>query len=146
MLISLISNGNTNFEKNYSKGLSCFSAGEMAWKQEYQDNQLKIESATIQYVDPKTGMNQERIVFRYTNLGGKKLKVTFGRKMMYNGVCYGCEKTDKSYEVELNPNESKEYSEQNRSKTFYIFSKDNKGTITKTLDGFEITNLQITAL
>ncbi|MCD6067257.1 MAG: hypothetical protein K0S33_2083 [Bacteroidetes bacterium] len=118
--------------------------GEMAWKTEYENTQVLIESSRIVYTSPGNTTNHERVVFRYTNRTNGNLKLSFGRKMMYNGVCYGCDKTDKKFTIVLSAQQSKEFSTENKDKTFYIFSKDLKNTITKTLDSFELTNIETT--
>lgn len=115
---------------------------ESSWKIEYQDEQIKIESKTINYESIKDGIKHERVVFKYTNLTNNMINISFNRNLIYNGVCYGCEKNDKKFLIKLNPNETKEFSEINKDKTFYIFSKDFKGTIKKTLDSFQLTNIE----
>lgn len=116
------------------------------WKPAFVNDKIKIESSVTEFTDAKTGIRHERIIFRYTNLSAQKLLIQFGRKAVYNGICYGCEKTDKKYSVELSAHESKEFSSENKDKTYYIFSRDLKNTITKTLDSFEIINPEITVL
>lgn len=119
-----------------------FITYQKSWKEEYKDANIFIESTLIVYTDQKTNMNQERFVFRYTNLTDKKLKLSFSRKLYYNGVCYGCDKADKVFTIELQPGEIKEYSDINKDKTFYIFSKDRNGTIKRTLDKYELLNIE----
>jgi hypothetical protein len=120
----------------------CCTTNEVTWKTEYEDQQVIIESGIAVYSGKNNEILHERVVFRYTNRTSKNIQLSFGRKMMYNGVCYGCDKADKLFLVDLKPGEIKEYSEENKDKTFYIFSKDLKKTIQRTLDSFEITNIQ----
>ncbi len=115
---------------------------ESDWKVEYKDIQIQIESKTIIYESIKDGIKHERIVFRYTNLSNQNITITFNRNLVYNGICYGCDKPEKNYSVQLNAKEVKEFSDVNKSKTFYFFSKDLKGTIKKTLDSFQLTNIE----
>ncbi|MCD6065930.1 MAG: hypothetical protein K0S33_756 [Bacteroidetes bacterium] len=123
-------------------GKSYSVTGEKAWKTEYEDSKVLIESCHIVYTSQGNTTNHERVIFRYTNRTTGNLKISFGRKMVYNGVCYGCDKTDKKFTLELSAHQSKEFSEENKDKTYYIFSKDLKSTITKTLDSFELTNIE----
>jgi hypothetical protein len=119
----------------------CRSEGVITWKTEYADNRVLIESGIAIYSGKNNGITHERIVFRYTNRSAENIQLSFGRKMIYNGVCSGCDKAEKRFVVALGPGETKEYSEQNRDKTYYIFSKDLKQLIKPTLDSFEITNI-----
>jgi hypothetical protein len=121
---------------------TCRIAGEMSWKTEYEDNQVRIESGMVVYSGKNNAITHERIVFRYTNRTSKNIQLSFARKMTYDGVCYGCSASDKRFLVDLKPGETKEYSEQNKDKTYYIFSKDLKKTIRRSLDSFELTNIE----
>jgi hypothetical protein len=87
-------------------------------------------------------MKHERVVFRYTNLSNQNINYSFNRNLVYNGVCYGCDKVEKKFTVQLKAKEVKEFSEIYKDKTFYVFSKDLKGTIKKTLDSFQLTNIE----
>lgn len=115
---------------------------ESTWKTEYLDPQLMIESSVIVYEDPASGIKHERVIFRYTNMTNKQMTVSFERTLTYDGVCYGCDKPEKRFVVELAPSEVKQYSKENRDKTFYIFSKDIKNTIQKKLDNYHIVKIE----
>lgn len=110
------------------------------WRTEYRDSDLLIEACLNLYED--SGFNHERVVFRYTNLSKNKLSVSFNRTSTYNGVCYGCDKQDKKFLIELEPSEAKEFSKENKDKTYYIFAKDLKNTIKKSLDSYQIVNIE----
>lgn len=112
------------------------------WKTEYSDSRVRIESSLITFDNSKEGIKHERIVFRYTNLSTQNLTVSFDRTLYYNGVCYGCEHPDKRFSVTLAPGETKAYSDVNRDKTYFIFSRDLNQTITKTLDRFQLLNIE----
>jgi hypothetical protein len=115
---------------------------ESDWKVEYKDAQIQIESKIITYESLKDGMKHDRVVFRYTNLSNQNINILFNRNLVYNGVCYGCNKVEKKFSVQLKAKEVKEFSELNKDKTFYVFAKDLKGTIKKTLDSFQLTNIE----
>lgn len=115
---------------------------ESDWKVEYKDSQIQVESKTIIYDSEKEGMKHERVVFRYTNLSDQNINYSFNRNLVYNGVCYGCDKVEKKFTIQLKAKEVKEFSEIYKDKTFYVFSKDLKGTIKKTLDSFQLTNIE----
>lgn len=115
---------------------------ETEWKTEYKDASVLIESKIIIHESASDGTKHERVVFRYTNLSDQNINISFNRNLIYNGVCYGCDKVDKKFVVQLKAKEVKEFSSVNKDKSFYVFSKDLKGTITKTLDSFQLTNIE----
>lgn len=140
-ILALYTFSNSSFALNICYPFNIIIS-ESSWKIEYQDEQIKIESKTINYESIKDGIKHERVVFKYTNLTSKMINISFNRNLIYNGICYGCDKSDKKFLIKLNPKETKEFSEINKDKTFYIFSKDLKGTIKKTLDSFQLTNIE----
>ena len=131
---------------SYSRNEVCefakYNFTESDWKVEYKDSQIQVESKTIIYDSEKEGMKHERVVFRYTNLSDQNINYSFNRNLVYNGVCYGCDKVEKKFTIQLKTKEVKEFSEIYKDKTFYVFSKDLKGTIKKTLDSFQLTNIE----
>ncbi|OFY85417.1 MAG: hypothetical protein A3F72_03885 [Bacteroidetes bacterium RIFCSPLOWO2_12_FULL_35_15] len=112
------------------------------WKIEYVDNEIKIESSKLIILDKTNGTNQERIVFKYTNLTFKKLTLSFARTLYYDGKCYGCDNQEKRFEILLNPSETKSYDDLTKDKLYFIFSKDLNNTIKKTLDSFQILKIE----
>lgn len=135
----------TNFNScesgNYSKtGLSNQFSND--WKIEYVDKDIKIESSKLSIADKANGTNQERIVFKYTNLTSQKLTLSFVRTLYYDGKCYGCDTQEKRFEILLNPFETKSYDDLTKDKLYFIFSKDLNNTIKKTLDSFQILKIE----
>jgi len=111
------------------------------WKIEFQNNEIKVESAIVKLVQPQDGITHEIVIFRYTNLTQKNISLSFNRSSYYGNVCYGCEGKESQFKLDLKPLETIEYKEGERNKTFYLFSKDLKGTIKKELSKFEIINI-----
>src|SRR6218665_95424 len=124
------------------QNISLSAEQEGSWKTEYIDPELRIESSVIVYEDAAAGTKHERVIFRYTNMTNKQMTVSFERTLTYDGVCYGCDKPEKRFVVELAPMETKQFSKENKDKTFYIFSKDIKNTIRKKLDKYNITKIE----
>ncbi|MCK6648555.1 MAG: hypothetical protein L6Q66_02760 [Bacteroidia bacterium] len=115
------------------------------WKIEYIDSEIKIESALLIIDDQTNGIKHERVIFRYSNLSSKKINVSFSRRMYYDGKCMGCDNNlDKKMTITLDPSEVIEYTEKNKDKVFYLFSRDLNNTISKKLDSFQITSIEKT--
>jgi len=113
------------------------------WKIEFQNSEIKIESAIVNLTQPKDGISHEIVIFRYTNLTQKNISLSFNRSSYYGNVCYGCDGKESQFKLDLKPGQALEYKEGERNKTFYLFSKDLKGTIKKELSKFEITNIVV---
>jgi len=113
------------------------------WKIEFQNSEIKVESAIVNLTQPKDGISHEIVIFRYTNLSKKNISLSFNRSTFYGNVCYGCDGKESQFKLDLKPGQTIEYKEGERNKTFYLFSKDLKGTIKKELSKFEITNIVV---
>lgn len=113
------------------------------WTTFKSDENFSIEYSKFDYESKSDGINHQRIVFQYKNLTNSDLMLTFNRSVSYekNGSLAPQEKT---YSIKIPANSIISYNEDNsRNKAFYIFSKDLKGTIKRSLVNFEITNIQI---
>lgn len=113
------------------------------WSTFKSDEKISIEYSKIDFESKSDGINHQRVIFQYKNLTNSDLTLTFNRSVSYeqNGNLTPQEKT---YTVTIPANSSISYNEDNsRDKVFYIFSKDLKGTIKRSLTNFEITNIQI---
>jgi len=120
--------------------LHCFVFSQ-EWTTLQSDEKLSINFSKINYESKSDGINHERIVFQYQNLTNSDLTVTFQRS-----VSYGADQSlqEKTYQITIPANGSIEYNESNaKDKTFYVFAKDLKGTIKRSLSNFEFTNIQI---
>ena len=129
--------------KNYSNFPIVKFKDHKNWKIEFQNSEIKVESAVINSTQPKDGISHELVIFRYTNLTQKNISLSFTRRSYYGNVCFGCDGKEPQFKIELKPGQSLEYSEGERNKLFYLFSKDLKGTIKKQLSKFEITNIVV---
>lgn len=117
---------------------SCFG---QEWKTLQSNENISINTAEINYESPKDGIQHQRVIFQYKNLTNNSLTLTFNRT-----VSYGTQQItqDKTYSITIPANSSIEYNDENsKDKTFYIFSKDLKGTIKKILTNFQINILTI---
>jgi hypothetical protein len=126
---------------NYPVIFNEISKNDINWKIEFQNNEIKVESAIVKLVQPQDGITHEIVIFRYTNLTQKNISLSFNRSSYYGNVCYGCDGKESQFKLDLKPLETIEYKEGERNKTFYLFSKDLKGTIKKELSKFEIINI-----
>ncbi len=113
------------------------------WKIEFQNSEIIIESAVVNLTQTKDGISHEIVIFRYTNLSQKNISLSFNRSSYYGNVCYGCNGKESQFKLDLKPSQALEYKEGEKNKTFYLFSKDLKGTIKKELSKFEITNIVV---
>lgn len=73
----------TNFASNY---IEIFS-NNPNWKIEFQNSEIKVESAIINLTQPKDGISHEIVIFRYTNLTRKNISLSFNRSSYYGNVC-----------------------------------------------------------
>src|SRR5690606_6998530 len=108
------------------------------WSNLQSDKAVSIDFAKVSYENSANGINHERIVFKYTNLTNSDLKISFQRSISYD-ASGALKSQDKTYELTVPANSSVGYNDENMNdKTFYIFSKDLKGTIKRSLTNFEI--------
>lgn len=120
--------------------LHCFVFSQ-EWTSLQSDENLSINFSKINYESKSDGINHERIVFQYQNLTNSDLTISFQRSVSYDGKTQLQEKT---FQITIPANGSIEYNEANaKDKTFYVFAKDLKGTIKRSLSNFEFTNIQI---
>lgn len=113
------------------------------WSTYKSDEKISIEYSKIDFKSKSDGINHQRIIFQYKNLTSSDLTLTFNRSVSYeqSGDLTPQEKT---YTITIPANGSISYNEdRSKDKAFYIFSKDLKGTIKRSLTNFEITNIQI---
>lgn len=119
----------------------CVAAFGQDWNILESSTNYTIYFAKINHQSSQDGIDHERIVFSYENHTEAPLVLAFNRVLTYapDGIP---QEAEKLYEVEIPPHSTVGY-DQNKpfDKTFYIFSKDNKGTIRKSLMDFKLTNL-----
>lgn len=117
----------------------------IAYSQEWSNLQsnetFSIDFTKVIYDSSDDGIKHERIVFQYTNLTNSDITLSFQRLVSYdnNGTLNPQERT---YQVLIPANSSIRYNDYNlNDKTFYLFSKDLKGAIERSLTNFEIINI-----
>lgn len=120
--------------------LSAFSQD---WMESYGDENILIEYSNFDYTSPSDGIEHTRIIFRYTNRTNEVIDLNFSRKLSYDLQPLE-DSPERVIEVNIPANSMVEYDIiKANDKTFYIFSKDKKGTIKKRLTSFEIVNVEI---
>lgn len=113
------------------------------WEVYYSDDDVKIEYTLHNFKDDAHGIDHQRLIFRYTNLSDKNLQVQFQRKLAYDNVELD-HTNERSYSLDIAAGEMKQFDQTNNSKTYYIFSSDNKGTIKRKLSAFELNHVTTT--
>lgn len=93
----------------------------------FENDQLIITAHKIVVLDAKNGIHHERITFDYTNKTDNQLTLSFKKFNLYSGSTSTGEGAEMT--IILESNSTKKYSEIFKSKLFYSFSKDLKGTI-----------------
>jgi hypothetical protein len=112
------------------------------WIDSYNDASISIKVSKIDYESVSDGIHHERIIFSYSNHTDQVLHLTFDRKIAYN-LEELPQSPERSFELVIPANSTLSYGEENKyDKTYYVFSKDLKGTIKKQLSGFEIINVE----
>lgn len=113
------------------------------WSTFKSDENFSIEYSKVDFESKSDGINHQRIIFQYKNLTNSDFTLTFNRSVSY-GQIGNLTPQEKAYTVTIPASSSVGYNDNNSTdKTYYIFSKDLKGTIKRSLVDFEITNIQI---
>ena len=88
-----------------------------------------------------------RYFLKYENYSNFPVEISFQKELHYGDDCYGCSESDENITSLVIPaNSTLEFNEDNRSKTFYIFVKDEEGWIKRKLTDFQIKNIKIEQL
>lgn len=109
-----------------------------------QDNiVLSIAEGTF----TQSNKNHVRYFLKYENYSNFPVEISFQKELHYGDDCYGCNDGDEqSYTVTIPANSTLVFDDENRSKSFYIFVKDEEGWIKRQLTDFEIKNIKIEQL
>lgn len=110
----------------------------------YSDQFLDIEAAEGVFTDASTNKSHQRYFLKYTNKTSDNITFSFVRSTEYQSDCANCSKTSSEYifNIDIQANETKEFSSENSDKRFYVFVKDNNNWIKNQLISFEITTIQ----
>ena len=112
------------------------------WVDSYNDESITIKHTKIDYESTSDGIHHERIVFSYSNHTNQDIQLSFDRKMAYNQEELP-NSPERSFEVIIPANSTIAFGDDNKyDKTYYIFSKDLKGTIKRQLSSFELINVE----
>lgn len=122
--------------------LYCISFSQ-EWSNLQVDENIKIDFSKIVHESTSDGIKHERIIFQYTNLTNSDLTISFDRSVSYD-ASKALKLQEKTYDVTIPAGSTLSYNNKNNTdKAFYVFSKDLKGTIKRSLTNFEINNIQI---
>ncbi len=102
---------------------------------------IKISTQKKDYRNDADGIWHERIEFSFENKTTNALQIEFSRELVYNNKTYTSDAN--RFKISLSPQEIKTANQNNRDKTFYIFSKDHKQTIKTELVYFQIKNTMV---
>lgn len=109
------------------------------WQSYFSDAKIDIQFAIVDHETPSHNRSHQRIIFNYENKTNELVSFSFMRSLAYDGQEIT---SDKSFSIVLDPNESKAFDRIfNKSKTYYVFSKDNGDMIKRRLSSFDITNI-----
>lgn len=112
------------------------------WQSYYSDEKIEIQFAQITYEKSSHSKSHERIAFKYINKTSEDLTVTFSRPNEYDGV-RSSTSAERTFTVQLPADSELGYDgEFNKSKTFYLFLRDNNQMIKRALTWFDIVNIQ----
>jgi hypothetical protein len=93
----------------------------------FENDQLKVSVRKLDVLDDKDGIHHERVTFQYVNKTSTPISFKFNKLNIYNESSGRGE--GNSHMIELPGNTTKEYSQTNKTKSYYSFQKDLKGTI-----------------
>ena len=111
------------------------------WQSYYSDDKVEIQFAQITYEKPSHSKSHERLVFNYVNKTNDELTVTFSRPNEYDGV-RSASSTERTFTVVIPAGSEIGYDETHKSKTYYLFLRDNNQMIKRALTWFDIINIQ----
>ncbi len=111
----------------------------------FSENNVVLSVAQGTYSE--SNKTHVRYFLKYENYSNFSVKISFQKELHYGDDCYGCSGGEENkYSLVISANSTLEFNEENRSKTFYIFVKDEKGWIKRKLTDFEIKNIKIEQL
>lgn len=121
--------------------LSVSASGE--WASYYADKSVQILYRHEDCHDEINGIHQQKVLFKFVNLTGKTISISFTKELTYTGR--PASSGDKGYTLTLKPGQSIEGDCTYKDKTFYAFAKhlNMDGT---TLQKFDLKNISVTTI
>lgn len=109
----------------------------------YTDDFIEIQANEGLFTESSTNKSHLRYFLKYINKSSEAIEFSFVRSTTYQGDCTTCpiNPSESQYEINLSPNETITFSEENSDKRFYVFVKDNNRLIKNQLLNFEIKNI-----
>ncbi len=111
----------------------------------FSENNVVFSIAEGTYTE--SNKTHVRYFLKYENYSNFSVEISFQKELHYGDDCYGCnEGEENKYSLVIPANSTFEFNEENRSKAFYIFVKDENGWIKRKLTDFQIKNIKIEEL
>lgn len=111
----------------------------------FSEDNIVLSVAEGTYTE--SGKTHIRYFLKYENHSSVPVELSFQKELHYGDDCYGCTgKDEQTYSVKISPNSTLVFDDENKSKAFYIFVKDQEGWIQRQLTDFEIKNIKIVQL
>jgi len=122
--------------------LATFVSYSQNWQTYFSDSKVDIQFAVVNHDTPSHHRSHERILFKYVNKSAEPLTINFDRPLAYDGQDLPTS-SERNFTIELSANSELSFNrETNKSKLFYIFSKDNNDIIKRRLTAFDIINFK----
>jgi hypothetical protein len=122
-------------------GMGSFVSFGQQWQSIKSDGKIDIQFAVYHHQDVKYGKDHQRIIFKYENSSNEDLTINFDRIIAYDGQELSIS-PERNFTLTIPAHSELEFSDENKSKLFYIFSKDNNGMIKRSLTSFDVINLK----
>lgn len=111
-----------------------------SWETAASNDQVTISSQEIHYQRTADDVDHQRIVFKYENHTSTPIQITYNRELNYGGDIYN---GDGGFTVTVPANGTIQYDDSKaHDSNYFIYKKDNKGYIKRSLNEFKITNLK----
>lgn len=117
------------------------SAYSQEWHSYFADDKVDIQIALFDKIDPTHNHHYQRVIFKYLNKTNEQITIRFNRTIAYDGNDLPVS-SERQFTVVIPANGEVGYNDSTeKDKTYYIFSKDYKGMIKRSLTAFDIQNL-----
>ncbi|MBC9810856.1 hypothetical protein H9Y05_00060 [Crocinitomicaceae bacterium CZZ-1] len=111
------------------------------WQAITSNEQISVYVAEIKHDNPADDISHQRFIFKYENHTTAPVELHFNREVKYGETTLTQEE---DFVVAIPANGEMQYDDSKKNdKTYYLFKKDNKGFIKKSLQDFSIINLTI---
>lgn len=113
----------------------------------FENELVKVSLSEGKYIEKSRNLSHSRYFLQYENLSNEEVEITLLKELHYGEKCYGCDNNEESYrKIVIPPNSILTYDQENKSKDFYFFIKDDNGLIKSQLTDFKIKVIKTTKL